>query len=132
MIRAVFASVAYSLLRIGRKTGLTYNEVNVLVYYLLIPLSWAVMFDFWVRMPVDTAAVLLVWAGIFIAMRHRFREWCDRVFMASVDFLNWFNRWRRNFLKIHAILSERRLPSCYFRYLTTVHGLQAQMLIGCW
>lgn len=98
MIRAVFALVAYSLLRVGRWTGLTYNEVNILVYYLLIPLSWAVMLDCWLRMPVATAVVLLVWAGIFIAMRHRFREWCDRAFMVSVDFLNWFNRWGGNYV----------------------------------
>lgn len=98
MIRAVFALVAYSLLRVGRWTGLTYNEVNILVYYLLIPLSWAVMLDCWLRIPVTSAAVLLVWVGIFIATRHRFREWCDRAFMVSVDFLNWFNRWGGNYV----------------------------------
>ena len=39
MIQRVFALVANSLLTIGKMTGLTYNEVNILVYYLLIPLS---------------------------------------------------------------------------------------------
>lgn len=93
MIIQTFALVANSLLFIGKKTGLTYNEVNILVYYLLIPLSWAIMFDFWLGLPIMTVALLLVWLGIFIATRHTFKEWCDWAFQDSVDFLNWFNRW---------------------------------------
>ena len=72
-------------------TGLTYNEVNILVYYLLIPLSWTVMVDCLIRKPYATAGLLAIWAGIFIATRHNFREWCDWAFKDSVDFLNWFN-----------------------------------------
>ena len=98
MIRQTFAIVANLLLWIGRKTGLTYNEVNILVYYLLIPLSWTVMLDFLIRKPYSTAAVLFTWLGIFIATRHTFREWCDLAFKDSVDFLNWFNRWGGNYV----------------------------------
>lgn len=98
MISRTFAVVANGLMAIGRRTGLTYNEVNILVYYLLIPLSWAVMFDVWLRLPVATALVLIVWVGIFVATRHNFSTWCDRAFMRSVDFLNWFNRWGGNYV----------------------------------
>lgn len=122
MIRAVFALVAYSLRRVGRWTGLTYNEVNILVYYLLIPLSWAVMLDFWLRMPVATAVVLLVWVGIFIAKRHRFREWCDRAFIASVNFLNWFNRWGGNYV-LNSVIICVLLP-------LIIYGLLFCLLLG--
>lgn len=98
MIKQTFAVVANSLLFIGKETGLTYNEVNILVYYLLIPLSWTVMFDCWVGIPVTSAALMCVWIGIFIATRHTFREWCDRAFQDSVNFLNWFNRWGGNYV----------------------------------
>ena len=98
MIQSVFNIVANSLLWIARKTGLTYNEVNIILYYLLIPLSWTVMFDFWLGLPITTAALLLVWLGIFIATRHYFRQWCDRAFKDSVDFLNWFNRLGGNYV----------------------------------
>lgn len=98
MIKQTFAVVANSLLFIGKETGLTYNEVNILVYYLLIPLSWTVMFDCWVGIPVTSAALMCVWIGIFIATRHTFREWCDRAFQNSVNFLNWFNRWGGNYV----------------------------------
>ena len=98
MIKQTFAVVANSLLFIGKETGLTYNEVNILVYYLLIPLSWTVMFDCWVALPITSAALMCVWIGIFIATRHTFREWCDRAFQDSVNFLNWFNRWGGNYV----------------------------------
>lgn len=98
MIKQTFAVVANSLLFIGKKTGLTYNEVNILVYYLLIPLSWTVMFDCWVGLPITSAALMCVWIGIFIATRHTFREWCDQAFQDSVNFLNWFNRWGGNYV----------------------------------
>lgn len=104
MINSIFNIVAQSLLRIGKKTGLTYNEVNILVYYLLIPLTWTVMFDCWLGLPITTAMLTCVWIGIFIATRHKFRLWCDRVFNASVDFLNWFNRWGSNYVLSSVII----------------------------
>ena len=61
MVKSIFFIVANSLLSIGRKTGLTYNEVNILVYYLLIPLSWTIMLDCWLGVPVATGALLSRW-----------------------------------------------------------------------
>lgn len=47
VIHRIFRYVADSLEWIGGKTGLTYNEVNILLYYFIIPLSWAIMLDYW-------------------------------------------------------------------------------------
>ena len=98
MIQRIFNIVAQTLLSIGRACGLTYYEVNILVYYLLIPLSWCIMFDSWLGLPVTTFALTFIWIGIFIATRHIFREWCDRLFQDSVGFLNWFNHWGGNYI----------------------------------
>lgn len=98
MIKRTFSIVANALSHIGRKTGLTYNEVNILVYYLLIPLSWTAIFDYWLGLPIASAALLFVWLGVFIATRHIFSEWCDWTFQDSVSFLNWFNRWGGNYM----------------------------------
>ena len=65
MIKQTFSFVANSLSVIGRRTGLTYNEVNILVYYLLIPLSWGAMVDIWLGVPIISLALLLVWLGIW-------------------------------------------------------------------
>ena len=104
VVQNVFTLVASSLLWIGRKTGLTYNEVNIVFYYLLIPLSWTIMLDCLIHKPYSTAALLFTWLGIFIATRHTFREWCDWAFQDSVDFLNWFNRWGGNYVLNSVIL----------------------------
>ena len=98
VVQNIFAIVASSLLWIGRKIGLTYNEVNIVFYYLLIPLSWTIMLDCLIMKPYGTSALLFTWFGISIATRHTFREWCDWAFQDSVDFLNWFNRWGGNYV----------------------------------
>ena len=97
VINTIFNIVANSLLWIANKTGLTYNEINVLLYYLIIPLSWTILFDCWLGLPLTTAVLLLAWLGIFIATRHYFHQWCDWAFKDSVDFLNWFNRFGGNY-----------------------------------
>lgn len=104
MVNSIFNIVANSLVWVGKKTGLTYNEVNILVYYLLIPLTWTVMLDCRLHMPLTTALLICIWTGIFIATRHRFRSWCDRAFMRSVDFLNWFNRFGSNYFLSSVII----------------------------
>lgn len=97
MVNRLFNAVAQSLIWIGAKCRLTYNEVNILVYYLIVPLSWCIMCDCLIGLPVTTFALIFVWVGIFIATRHGFSKWCDRAFQDSVDFLNWFNRWGGNY-----------------------------------
>lgn len=98
MIKLIFSVVAQTLYRIAKALGLTYNEVNILVYYLIIPLSWTIMFDCWLGMPLTTFALAFIWVGIFIATRHTFRQWCDWAFQDSVYFLDWFNSWGGNYV----------------------------------
>lgn len=93
MIKQTFSVAANISLYISRKTGSTYNGVNILVYYVLIPLSWTAIFDCWLGLPIASTVLLFVWLSIFIATRHIFRECCDWIFQGSVNFLNWFSRW---------------------------------------
>lgn len=98
MIEKIFKIVAINLLKIAERLNMTYNEVNIIVYYLLIPFSWTIMLDCWMGLPITTAMLLLIWVGIFIATRGAFQGWCDRAFYRSVDFLNYFNRWGGNYV----------------------------------
>ena len=98
MIQIIFTLVAHSFLSMAKKLNLTYNQINIIVYYLLIPLSWTIMFDIWIELPITTAILLCIWIGIFIATHKFFREWCDWAFKDSVCFLNWFNRWGGNYV----------------------------------
>ena len=98
MIQRIFTRVAVALYNGAMKLGITYNEINILVYYLLIPLTWTIMVDCLIGMPLTTMALLCVWGGICIGAWGRFTAWCDRVFMRSVDFLNYFNHWGGNYV----------------------------------
>ena len=97
MIRRIFNRVAFTLYNSAQLLGITYNEINILVYYLLIPLTWTIIVDCLIDIPMTTTALLLVWAGIRIGTWGRFSAWCDWAFMRSVDFLNYFNRWGGNY-----------------------------------
>lgn len=77
MITLTFRLVASVLYYITERIGLTYNEINILVYYLLIPLTWTVMLDTYIDLPLTTGALLYTWIGIRIGTWGHFREWCD-------------------------------------------------------
>lgn len=91
-METVFAIVANSLLWTAKKTGLTYNEINIIVYYLAIPLTWTVMADFIIALPILTPILLLGWTVQYFRKRKFFRMWCDWAFQDSVEFLLWFKR----------------------------------------
>ena len=100
----IFGIVAYLLNQIAKWTHLTYNEINVIVYYLLIPLSWTIMGDFIIGLPILTPILLVVWLYLFIKTRHVFKMWCDWVFQDSVEFLLWFKRIGCNYIVSSVII----------------------------
>lgn len=97
MTNRIFYRVAMMLYDGAQRLGITYNEINILVYYLLIPFTWTIMADCLIGSPLTTSTLLFVWVGIKIGTWGRFTEWCDWAFMRSVDFLNYFNRWGGNY-----------------------------------
>ena len=88
----IFAIVAGAEHVIAKITGLTYNEVNIIVYYLLIPLSWAVMIDYITMLPL--LSPMYIMGGIIFLWKDpmRFRDRCDWAFGKSVDFLLCFRK----------------------------------------
>ena len=88
----IFWLTANSLNQIAKWTGMTYNEINIIVYYLIIPLTWTVMLDLIIGFPVFTTLLAAAWIYIFYRTRHYFSRWCDIGFKKSRDFLLWFKR----------------------------------------
>ena len=84
---SVFASVASMEHQVAKILHLTYNEVNILVYYLLIPFSWAAIVDYKVGYPILSILLLLLWSCIFWMTRGRFEIFCDIAFKMSQVFL---------------------------------------------
>ncbi|MCD8394878.1 MAG: hypothetical protein LUC85_08620 [Bacteroidales bacterium] len=99
MTYIIFAAVAALLYGMAQLFHITYFTANILVYYVLIPLSWAFMIDRVIgwNVPWLTIAFTVCWILVFILTAQHLQEWCATVFKKSVDFLLWFKRWKWNY-----------------------------------
>lgn len=100
----IFAVVAGIEKVFAKLTGLTYNEVNIVVYYLLIPLSWTVMIDYITMMPFLTPMYIIGWVIFLWKDKMTFRDRCDWAFYRSVDFLLYFKKIGWNYIVSSVII----------------------------
>ena len=100
----IFAIVAGAELLIAKLSGNTYNDVNIIVYYLVIPLSWMVMVDYITKMPFLTPMFILAWVIFLWKDKMKFRNRCDLAFDKSVDFLLWFKKIGWNYIVSSVII----------------------------
>ena len=100
----VFAIVAGLEHIIAKLTGTTYNEVNIIVYYLLIPLSWTAMVDYITMMPFLTPMYIIAWVIFLWKDQMKFRDRCDWAFDRSVDFLLLFKKIGWNYVVSSVII----------------------------
>ena len=100
----IFAAVAGIEHIIAKLTGATYNEVNIIVYYLLIPLSWAAMIDYITKMPFLSIMYVIAWVIFLWKDPMKFRDRCNWVFIKSVDFLLWFKKIGWNYVVSSVII----------------------------
>lgn len=100
-----FNYTAKALIKLAQLLHLTYNEVNIIVYYMIVPLTWAVMLDFiigswpWITIAWAIVCLLLIWWN-----RKRFSKWCDWAFKKSVDFLESFGFMGWDYCKASVII----------------------------
>lgn len=100
----IFAVIAGVEQIIAKLTGATYNEVNIIVYYLSIPLSWAAMVDYITKLPFLSIMYVLAWILFLWKDPMKFRDRCDWAFMKSVDFLFWFKKIGWNYVVSSVII----------------------------
>lgn len=112
-IYLVFGLVASILSLMAKMVGITYKEMNIFIYYFVIPFSWCFLLDVrligyitiplqteeqfrydgagrWITFPLLSCLWCLLWAYIIYRNRYTFRDWCSRAFDNSVKFLLWF------------------------------------------
>ena len=105
MITKIFNKTAQVLHKIAQKLNLTYNEVNIIVYYMLVPLTWLVMLDFIIKIwPLLTIVWIATCLTVSLWHRKDFKTWCDNVFQKSVDFLLWFKHFGWDYNKASVII----------------------------
>ena len=100
----IFGVVAGAEHLIEKLTGSTYNEVNIVVYYLLIPLSWTAMIDYVSQMPFLTPMYIIAWIIFLWKDQMKFKDRCDWAFDKSVDFLLYFKKIGWNYIVSSVII----------------------------
>ena len=90
-MNAVFYVVMVGLEWLAARTGLTYVEINIIVYFMVIPLVFAAMLDGILRWHWLKLAVVAGWALALFEIPD-FNVFSERLFAASVAFLMLFGR----------------------------------------
>ena len=99
----IFYIIAGFLHLIARITGLTYNEINTILYFILIPFSWLDMLDklfgfHWLK--IGFAALCVV----FFVFCPNFTTFSDALFAKSVMFLKWFNHYGMDYISASVVI----------------------------
>jgi hypothetical protein len=89
MIDATFQAVAKGLYYSGTIINLNYNQMNILVYFGIIPLIWAFIIDKMFRFHYEKLMHLLVILFCWVTINN-LSAFCDDLFYACVIFLNLF------------------------------------------
>ena len=116
----IFAIVAGGEHLIAKVTGMTYNEVNIIVYYLLIPLSWTAMVDYITKRPFLSIMYIIAWLIFLWKDPMKFRDRCDWAFDKSVDFLLWFKKIGWNYI-VSSVIICVVIPALVYAEL--IHGI---------
>ena len=122
MIGPIFTFVAKALNKIASMTHLTYNEINIIVYYLIVPMSWCVMLDFIIHIPIFTSLWSILWIYIFRTKRKFFSQWCDVAFRLSQEFLFSFKKIGWDYWKASVIICVA-LPLLIYAILFILTGI---------
>lgn len=103
MITTIFNFIAGWLHWLAKVTNVTYNQINIIVYFFIIPLTWCVMLDYYFSFWYLTMGFLLFSIGFRVGCTN-FKEYSDTLFMKSVHFLLYYNRFGSNYYKSSVLI----------------------------
>ena len=87
---AVFHLVYSLLLWASRWSGLSYEAVNIIVYYLLVPLAFLILIDRIIKSHLCVSCFLIVWC-FFLFWVPSFEDFSKAAFERSAEFLRAFS-----------------------------------------
>ncbi|HEY5536474.1 MAG TPA: hypothetical protein VIL99_16260 [Ignavibacteria bacterium] len=88
-MQIIFKIVAVTLHFVADITGLSYLEVNILVYFLIIPFTYMILIDaLWGKHYLKI--IFILFSIIFFIFIHNFEIFSERLFNTSVNFLESF------------------------------------------
>jgi len=99
----VFRIVADGLNWIASVTGFTYNEINIIAYYIILPFVYVALLDRIFKKHVLKIAYVMAWAILLILLPN-FRTFSDVLFQYSVDFLLLFGHFGLNYVAASVVI----------------------------
>jgi len=102
-MKFIFAIVYYSLLFLSRLTGLTYKEINIVVYYVLIPFVYILLIDKIFKTHLFKTT-FIVFVLVFCFAVRGLRDYAEWLFDQSVFFLQGFQKIGWNYTAASAII----------------------------
>ena len=127
----VFHIISSAFRRVAEVTGFSYEEINIIIYFFLIPAFFFFLIDRIVKRYVCSAIFLILSVGFFFFIPS-FDEFSDYLFERCVDFLLWFSVVGWNYtvasvvicvilpLLVFIPLIHYAFPGFYRRYYPTV------------
>jgi hypothetical protein len=102
-VNAVFQIVFQFLTQLSATTGLTYEEVNVLLYYFCVPLAFVVLIDRILRTWVCSVCFLAAWAYLLFHVSS-LAQFSKSAFDWSVLFLQQFSKFGWDYTEASVII----------------------------
>ena len=87
----IFSFVYYSLVVLSRLTGFTYEEINIIVYFFVIPFIYLALIDRIIKKHILKVAFVVAVLAFFFWI-HDFSHYAGWLFNCSVEFLQGFSR----------------------------------------
>ena len=85
----IFIFVRDLLIKISDKTGLSYNAINIIIYYYIIPYIYFLIIDYKFQIHIFKISFLVIILLSFILIKN-FNDFADSLFLKSQFFLRWF------------------------------------------
>ena len=106
----------------GRKTSLSYRAANIVVYFILIPFSYAWMLDVILRTRALRISFVIATSLAFLWIKN-FESFAEKLFDQSVQFLFFFRRFGLSYVAASVII-------CVFLPLLIYIALLLPMLLS--
>ncbi|WP_046756725.1 hypothetical protein [Kordia jejudonensis] len=102
-MQTIFEYTYQILMAIANSTGYTYKEINIIIWFIIIPLSWIVLIDkIYQQRKLTIVFVLCIIASLLFIPN--FTSFCNWLFQKSVDFLNAFNNFGSTYVASSVIV----------------------------
>lgn len=92
LIIEMFWMIAELLEYLSEKLNITYNEINIISYYVIIPLIWSIMIDIALKTFIVCPILLICYLIIYLINRKNFKRFCDILFYKSQEFIFLFGK----------------------------------------